>query len=84
MIEETRNQEVLEIRNFCIICAALIFQFYLISGRPKGSLGKSKLDGKEEDIKELLAKKVSKASIAKIYDISRPALYSFISTRKLE
>ena len=31
MIEETRNQEVLEIRNFCIICAALIFQFYQIS-----------------------------------------------------
>ncbi len=53
-------------------------------GRPKGTLGKSKLDGNEEDIKELLAKKVSKASIAKIYEISRPALYSFINTRKLE
>ncbi len=52
-------------------------------GRPKGTLGKSKLDGKEEEIRELLAKKVSKASIAKIYEISRPALYSFIETRKL-
>jgi len=53
-------------------------------GRPKGTLGKSKLDGKEEEIKSLLNKKVSKASIAKIFDISRPALYSFIKTRKLE
>jgi DNA invertase Pin-like site-specific DNA recombinase len=52
-------------------------------GRPKGTLGKSKLNGKEEDIKDLLKKKVSKASIAKIYEISRPALYNFIKTRKL-
>jgi DNA invertase Pin-like site-specific DNA recombinase len=52
-------------------------------GRPKGTLGKSKLDGKEDEIKVLLEKRVSKASIAKIYDISRPALYSFIRTRKL-
>ena len=35
-------------------------------GRPKGSLGRSKLDGKEEEIKKLLALSVSKASIAKI------------------
>ncbi len=53
-------------------------------GRPKGTLGKSKLDGNEEEIKELLKKQVSKASIAKIFEISRPALYSFIKTRKLE
>jgi len=53
-------------------------------GRPKGTLGKSKLDGKEKEIKNLIEKKVSKASIAKIFDISRPALYSFIKTRKLE
>src|SRR4051794_3794929 len=35
-------------------------------GRPKGALGKSKLDGKEEEIRMLLEKTVSKASIAKI------------------
>ena len=52
-------------------------------GRPKGTLGKSKLDGNEEEIKLLLKKRVSKASIAKIFEISRPALYSFIKTRKL-
>jgi DNA-binding CsgD family transcriptional regulator len=53
-------------------------------GRPKGSLRKSKLDGNEGEIKELLKKRVSKASIAKIFDISRPALYSFVKTRDLE
>ena len=52
-------------------------------GRPKGALGKSKLDGKEEDIRMLLGKEVSKASIAKILDVSRSALYHFIETRKI-
>ena len=52
-------------------------------GRPKGALGKSRLDGKEQDIRELLGKKVSKASIAKILDISRSALCHFIETRKI-
>lgn len=54
-----------------------------IIGRPKGVLGKSKLDGKEEEIRLLLSKGVSKASIAKIQDVSRTALYHFIQTRKL-
>lgn len=52
-------------------------------GRPKGSIGKSKLDGKEPEIKVFLQKKVSKASIAKIMDISRTALYHFIESRNL-
>ena len=52
-------------------------------GRPKGALGKSKLDGKEEDIRMLLGKEVSKASIAKILDVSRSALYHSIETRKI-
>ena len=52
-------------------------------GRPKGALGKSKLDGKEEDIRMLLGKDVSKASIAKILDVSRSALYHFVETRKI-
>jgi DNA invertase Pin-like site-specific DNA recombinase len=55
-----------------------------ILGRPKGSLGKSKLDGREEEIKLLLSKTVSKSSIAKIMDISRTALYGFIKSRNLE
>ena len=49
-------------------------------GRPKGALGKSRLDGKEQDIRVLLGKNVSKASIAKILDVSRSALYHFIET----
>jgi DNA invertase Pin-like site-specific DNA recombinase len=53
-------------------------------GRPKGSLGRSKLDGKEKEIQTLLDKRVSKASIAKIMDISRTALYNFIRTRGLD
>ncbi len=53
-------------------------------GRPKGALGKSKLDGKEGEIQLLLHKKVSKASIARIMDISQTTLYHFIKTRKLQ
>jgi DNA invertase Pin-like site-specific DNA recombinase len=52
-------------------------------GRPKGALGKSKLDGKEADIRLLLEKKVSKASIAKIVEVSRTSLVHFIQTRQL-
>lgn len=54
-----------------------------ILGRPKGSRGPSKLDGKEGEIQMLLEKKVSKASIAKILDVSRSALLYFISSRQL-
>ena len=53
-------------------------------GRPRGSLGKSKLDGKEQVIQELLDKKVSKASICKIVGPIHPGtLDAFIITRKL-
>ena len=52
-------------------------------GRPKGALGTSRLDGKQQDIRALLGKDVSKASIAKILDVSRSALYHFIQTRKI-
>ena len=52
-------------------------------GRPKGALGKSKLDGKEEEIRLLLRKEVGIASIAKIMGVSRTTLRHFIRTRKL-
>jgi DNA invertase Pin-like site-specific DNA recombinase len=52
-------------------------------GRPKGSLGTSKLDGKEGEIRMLLEKEVSKRSIAKIMDVSKTNLRHFIRTRKL-
>ena len=52
-------------------------------GRPKGSLGTSKLDGKEGEIRMLLEKEVSKASIAKILGVSATNLRHFLRTRKL-
>ena len=52
-------------------------------GRRKGQAGKSKLDGKEQVIQDLLNKNVSKSSIAKILVVSRTALYHFIKTRKI-
>ena len=52
-------------------------------GRPKGSLGKSRLDGKEGEIRHLLSIGVSKASIARITGVSRPTLYNFLKTRTL-
>lgn len=54
-------------------------------GRPKGSLSSTtRLTGRENEIRELLAKKVSKASIAKILGVSRGTLYGFIETRNLK
>jgi len=52
-------------------------------GRPKGSLGKSKLDSKKGEIKKLLSLNVSKASIAKIMGVDRSTLYNFIKSRGL-
>lgn len=52
-------------------------------GRPRGSRGRSKLDGREQEIKQLLALHVSKASIAKITRVDRATLYHFIRSRRL-
>ncbi len=52
-------------------------------GRPKG-LGKSQLDGKEEEIRELLRKGLSKSAISKLYQVSWPCCSHFIKTRKLK
>ena len=46
-------------------------------------LGKSRLDGREAEIKTLLAKRVSKASLARILDVSPPTLDRFIKSRKI-
>ena len=53
-------------------------------GRPKGALGVSRLDGKEDDIRRFLELGVSKTAIAKITGVSRTPLYSFMSTRGLK
>ena len=53
-------------------------------GRPKGSLGVSRLDGREEESRRFLELGVSKTAIANLTGVSRTALYSFMSTRGLE
>ena len=52
-------------------------------GRPKGKLGKSRLDGKEKEIQSYINKGVNISNIARIYEISNPALKNFIKTREL-
>jgi len=53
-------------------------------GRPKGSLSKkTKLTGKEEEIKELLRKKVSVSAVGRILGVHRLTADSFIKSRKL-
>ena len=53
-------------------------------GRPKGSLGVSRLNGKEDDIRRFLEQGVSKTTIAKLTGVSRTTLYSFMRTRGLK
>ncbi len=52
-------------------------------GRPKGSRGQSKLDSRESEIKDLLAKGVSVSSLSKILGVGRSTLHHFIRSRKL-
>ena len=52
-------------------------------GRPKGSRGRSKLDGREDEIRKLLSLNVSKSSIARITGVDRSTLYHFIRSREL-
>ena len=50
-------------------------------GCPKGSLGVSRLNGKEDDIRRFLELGVSKTTIAKLTGVSHTTLYSFMSTQ---
>jgi DNA invertase Pin-like site-specific DNA recombinase len=52
-------------------------------GRPKGP-GKSKLEKHEEQIKELIEKKVSMLSISKILGVSYSTLFNYIKKRGLK
>ena len=51
-------------------------------GRPKGP-GKSKLDGRENEIKDLFAKGVTKANVARVLGVSRCTLYNHIRKKRL-
>ncbi len=52
-------------------------------GRKPGTLGKSKLDGKEDQIRELLKHRVAKSAIARILGTSRQNLINFMKSRKI-
>ena len=52
--------------------------------RPKGSLGVSRLSGKEDDIRRFLELGVSKTAMAKLTGVSRTTRYRFMSTRGLK
>ena len=53
-------------------------------GRPKGPLGVSRLDGKEDEIRQFIDLGVSRTAIAKITGVSRSTLYNFMATRGLK
>ena len=53
-------------------------------GRPKGTKGKSKLDGREQEITGYIDKGISQASISKLLGISPTTLRAFIKSRKLD
>jgi len=54
-------------------------------GRPQGSLSKrTKLSGKEDEIKELLSKKVSHSAIGRIMGVNRVTVTNFIKSRELK
>ena len=52
-------------------------------GRPKGTVGKSKLDGKEDEIKTFLKGGINKTNIARYLNVSWSTLENFIKTRRL-
>ena len=50
-------------------------------GRPKGLLGVSRLDGKENGIRQFIERGVSKGAITRTTGVSRQTLYNFIRKR---
>ncbi len=53
-------------------------------GRPLGSRVKERLEGKETEIRRLLSQKVSKAEIARRFNVTRVTVFNFIKKRGLE
>jgi DNA invertase Pin-like site-specific DNA recombinase len=56
----------------------------MILGRPKGSLGKSKLDPRVPEIVDLLKDKASYSFMARRFKVSLPTVINFVKTRKLQ
>ncbi len=53
-------------------------------GRPLGALIKKRLDGKEEEIRKLLAQNVTKAEIARRFNVTRNTVFRFVKRNNLE
>ena len=53
-------------------------------GRPLGALIKKRLEGKEEEIRKLLAQKVTKAEIARRFNVTRNTVFRFVKRNNLE
>lgn len=56
----------------------------VVLGRPKGSLGKSKLDPRMPEIIDLLKDKASYSFMARRFRVSLPTVINFVKTRKLQ
>ena len=52
-------------------------------GRPKGSIGKSKLDPYKKEIEQMLKHKAPLSYIARVYGVTWPTVENFIRTRNL-
>jgi DNA invertase Pin-like site-specific DNA recombinase len=52
-------------------------------GRKKGTLVKSKLDAKKEEIKEMISKGVNVTNLAKIFDCGRTTMDHYVKSREL-
>lgn len=50
-------------------------------GRPRGTKGFSKLDGREKEVEGMIEKGLNVTNIAKMLEVSRPCLQHFIDTR---
>lgn len=55
----------------------------VILGRPKGSLGRSKLDSRKSEILGLLKDRASLSFIARRFRVSLPTVVNFVKSRKL-
>lgn len=53
-------------------------------GRPLGAFVRKKLEGKEEEIRQLLACDISKSEIARRYGVSRITVFNFVKRNGLE
>ena len=53
-------------------------------GRPVGALIKKRLGGKEEEIRKLLTQKVTKAEIARRFNVTRNTVFRFVKRNGLE